>query len=210
VGGGPNNPVSNTTFPAGSYSFNTFLDTVSTNCTSKAATWLCYPYNTYAQDPSSSAATFQWIINPVANSQNYTISSTENVFSIVFTNLTLSLLNSGQADEHYFFQTGMQKPTKPASQLGSQNVASTCYFNQTTFQGYLYTKMAKTYPSNSTNTMGSSTPFSPWPYAVKVEQVSAAGVGTPTCLDPSGQSLGDFSVADGSQLCDCLYLNTGT
>ncbi len=210
VGGSPSNPASNTTFPAGSYSFYTFLDTVSTNCTSNAATWMCYPYSTYAQNPSGSAATFQWIIDPVPNSKNYTISSTANLFSIVFTNATLSLMNSGQADEHFFFQISMQKPTKPTSQLGSQNVASTCYFNQTTFQAYLYTKMEKTYPSNSTNATDTSMPFTAWPYAVKVEQVTGAGAGTPTCLGPSGQSLGDFSVADETQLCDCLYLNTGT
>lgn len=102
----------------------------------------------------------------------------------------------------------MQKPTKPVGQLGSENVQATCYFNSTTFQASLYTKMEKTYPNNSTAI--TTEPFAPWPYAVKVEQVVGAGEGTPTCLDPSGNSLGNFSVSDGSQLCDCLYLNTGT
>jgi hypothetical protein len=69
--------------------------------------------------------------------------------------------------------------------------------------------MEKSYPDNSTDTM-SSDPFAPWPYAVKVEQVAASGANTPDCVDSSGNSLGDFSVEDGSQLCDCLYLNTGT
>ncbi|CZR55040.1 uncharacterized protein PAC_04926 [Phialocephala subalpina] len=203
-----NNPASNTTFPAGSYRFETFLDTVATNCSSNPNTWLCYPYSTYAENPSSSAATFEWIISPVNNTNNFTISSTQNYFSIVFSNLSLILQKEGASDEHYFFQTMMQKPTKPSVQLGSSNVASTCYFNSTTFQGYLYTKMPKSYPNNSTNTTTEA--FTPWPYAVKVEQVAAAGVGTPTCLGPSGESLGDFSVEDGTQLCDCLYLNTGT
>ncbi|KAE8451372.1 hypothetical protein EG329_004001 [Mollisiaceae sp. DMI_Dod_QoI] len=208
--GPSSNPASNTTFPAGSYRFDTFLDTVATNCTSNPSTWLCYPYSTYAQSRTSSAATFEWTISPVNNTPNYTISSTSNYFSILFTDLSLSLQNPGASDEHYFFQTMMQKPTKPSVQLGSQNVASTCYFNSTTFHGYLYTKMPKSYPSNSTNTTDSSQAFSPWPYAVKVEQVAAAGEGTPTCVGPEGQSLGDFSVQDGTQLCDCLYLNTGT
>jgi len=207
--GTPSNPASNTTFPAGSYRFDTFLDTVSTDCTNNSATWTCYPYLTYAQNPSVSAATFEWIISPVENTQNYTISSTDNYFSITFSNLSLSLMNEGASNEYYFFQTNTQKLTKPAVQLGSQNVASTCYFNQTTFHGYLYTKMAKTYTS-STNGTDSSGAFIPWPYAVKVEQVTGAGSDVPTCVGPTGQVLGDFSVDDRTQLCDCLYLNTGT
>lgn len=69
--------------------------------------------------------------------------------------------------------------------------------------------MAKTYPNNSTVT-NSTDPFTAWPYAVKIEQVAASGAGSPDCVDPSGKSVGDFSVEDQGQLCDCLYLNTGT
>lgn len=208
--GTPENPAPNSTFPAGSYRFDTYLNTVSTDCTNDPATWTCYPYSTYAQNPSSSAATFEWIISPIKNSQNYTISSTDNYFSIVFSNLSLSLMHEGTNDEYYFFQTSMQKLTKPAGQLGTQNVASTCYYNETTFQGYLYTKMTKSYGSSSTNGTESSGAFESWPYAVKVEQVAAAGANVPSCVGPSGQSLGDFSVVDGTKLCDCLYLNYGT
>lgn len=209
------NPATNTTFPAGSYSITTFLDTVSTNCTSAPSTWTCFPYSTYAQSRANSAATFDWVISPVSGtSDNYTISSTQNYFSILFANTSLVLLNKGKDDEHYFFQTTLQKPTKPSGPLGPQNVQATCYFNSTTFQAYLYTKMPKSYPPfsiNSTNTSTSNAqPFAPWPYAVKVEEVVGAGVGTPDCFDPSGNSLGDFSVSDRTQLCDCLYLNTGT
>ncbi|KAH7319171.1 hypothetical protein BKA65DRAFT_96090 [Rhexocercosporidium sp. MPI-PUGE-AT-0058] len=206
----PTDPNANARFPAGSYRFDTYLDTISTNCTSNPATWRCFPYFTYATSPTQATASFDWIISPSVGS-NYTISSTPNYFSIVFTNASLSLMNAGADDEHYFFQTMMDKPTRPVAQLGSENVASTCYFNSTTFQGYLYTKMPKTFFTNDTNSsIDTNTPFAAWPYAVKVEQVASAGSGTPTCLGPAGQSLGDFSVADGTQLCDCLYLNTGT
>ncbi len=68
--------------------------------------------------------------------------------------------------------------------------------------------MAKTYPDNSIYATHTSTPPTTWPYAVKVEQVAGAGAGMPTCLGPEGQNLGDFSVADETQLGDCLYLNT--
>lgn len=205
-------PVSaNTTFPAGAYKIDTYLNAISTNCTSNAATWMCYPFTTYAQNPSASSAAFDWVISPRSESENtsYTISSTPNYFSIVFTNVSLSIQNSGQEDEHYFFQITMQKPTKPAEQLGSQNVASTCYFNQTIFQGYLYTKMNATYSDSTTgNSTGGS--YALWPHAVRVEQIANAAANSPTCLGPSGESLGNFSVADTSQECQCLYLNTGT
>jgi hypothetical protein len=159
---------------------------------------------------SASAATFDWIISPVPNSPNYTISSTDNPFSLMFANATLALMNAGQDDEHYFFQLMMSKPTKPTVPLTSSNLASTCYFNQTTFHAYLYTKMPKSYPNNGANTTDTQVAFTPWPYMAKVEQVAASGAGTPTCLDPSGNVMGDFSVSDPTQLCDCLYLNTGT
>jgi len=212
VQGGPTNPASDTTFPAGSYSFDTYLSTVSTNCTSNSATWLCYPYSTYAQNPSASVATFDWIISPVKGTKsNYTISSTPNYFSVMFSNASLSLQSAGNADEHYYFQIDMQKDTKPTSQLGSQNVAATCYFNQTTFEGYLYTKMPKIYSSGGNGTdVNENQSFAAWPNAVRIEQVASSGSGSPTCLDPSGDSLGDFSVQQQGEMCDCSYMNTGT
>jgi hypothetical protein len=103
----------------------------------------------------------------------------------------------------------MQKPTRPSVPLTDQNLAATCYFNQTSFAGYLYTKMAKTFPAGA-NSTGTGQPFEQWPYAVRVEQISGGGAGTPTCLGPQGQSLGSFSAVDTSQICECLYLNDGT
>lgn len=208
--GGDQNTTSNGTFPAGAYRFDTYLSSISTNCTSNPATWRCYPYFTYAQSPTQSIATFDWIITPTSTKNSYNISSTDNYFSILFTNASLTLANAGAADEHYYFQTAMQKPTKPVVQLGSQNVASTCYFNQTMLQGYLYTKMPKTLSSNVTEEMGGGDAFEAWPFAVRVNQVANAGVGTPTCVDGSGNSLGDFGVADTSLTCGCDYMNTGT
>ncbi|KAI6713555.1 hypothetical protein JHW43_003910 [Diplocarpon mali] len=205
----PSNPAANATFPAGSYRISTYLSTLTTNCTSDPATWRCYPYFTYAQSPTQATAIFDWIITPVENSDKYSISSTENYFSFVFANASLSLMNAGADDEHYLFQISMQKPTKPVAQLGEQNVASTCYFNSTTLQGSLYTRMPKTFSPNDTNGQVEIQALTAWPYAVRIEQVAAAAQGTPTCLDPQGMSLGDFSVPDTTQECDCLYMNTG-
>lgn len=98
----------------------------------------------------------------------------------------------------------MEKTTKP-TKLGNDDVAATCHFTDTTFQAYLFTKKPKTYPKGDENGANKA-----WPYAVKVEQVSGGGAGTPSCVGPSGDSLGDFGVEDTGLLCDCLYLNTGT
>lgn len=202
--------TANVTFPEGSYRFDTVLSSVATNCTSNSATWMCYPYTTYSQNPSASAATFDWVISPSTGNTPYIISSTPNYFSILFSNATLSLRNPNQADEYYYFSTTLQKPTKPAAQLGSENVASTCYFNQTVFEGYLYTKMNAALGGSISSANGTGVgAYKPWPYAVRVKQTSAAGSDTPTCLGPDGQVLGDFSVADASQECGCTYANAG-
>ncbi|TAQ90721.1 hypothetical protein B7494_g898 [Chlorociboria aeruginascens] len=208
VSTGSTNPDSSPEFPAGSYSITTYLSTIATNCTSNPATWNCYPYSTYAQSPSS-AATFDWIINPDSkNSSIYLISSTSDPFSIMFTNASLMLQDPTLDSEHYFFQTLIQKPTIPSVLLTSADVASTCYFNNTMFKAYLYTKMAKTYPESGSGNAGGV--YGEWPFAVKVEQVATSGIGTPSCLDVHGDSVGDFSVPTSGELCDCLYLNTGT
>lgn len=206
--GDTNNTTSTTNFPAGSFAVETFLDTITANCTSDAATWQCNPYSTYAESPSNSAATFNWTIEPVDGSSNYTITSTPNVFAN-FTNLNLDLKFAGTENEAYFFQFAMNKVVSLAS-LGSSNEPATCTYNSATFQAYLYTKMAKTYPAAGASAGGSTTVDQLWPYAAKVEQVIGAASGTPTCVDATGNSVGDFSVSDGTQLCDCLYLNTGT
>ena len=73
-------------------------------------------------------------------------------------------------------------------------------------QGLLYTKMKKTFPATEEEKGG----YQPWPFAVKIEQAASAGKDMPECVDSEGTSLGDFSVSGGSQLCDCLYLNSGT
>jgi hypothetical protein len=125
----------------------------------------------------------------------------------MFEDAEMTLLKEGQEDEHFFFQLNMSKPTKPTSQLGDQNVAATCYFDDTTLQAYLYTKREKTYPLNE---VGEGGGFMPWPGAVKIEQVAGAKLGSPRCVDGSGGNLGEFGDEDGTQLCDCLWLNTGT
>ncbi|CAG8981823.1 hypothetical protein HYALB_00013988 [Hymenoscyphus albidus] len=207
-------PKVTTAFPAESYSINTYLSSVTTNCTSNPETWRCYPYTTYSQSKIDSAATFDWVIS--ADSQtpsHYLISSTPNYFSIMFTNISLSLKSSGSQDEHLFFETNIQKSTTPATPLASENIAANCNFSNAILQGYLYTKMTKTYPTSKENTSATnigSGAFSGWPYAVRFQEVARSGRQIPTCLDANGKSSGNFSIQGEGKECACSYLNTGT
>jgi len=209
-GSSSSNPGFNTTFPAGSYAIETVLDSVSTNCTSNSATWRCYPYSIYSESTSASAATFDWIIQPFSDgSNNYTISSTDNPFSLVFANASLTLQDAGQSSERYTFQVEMKKPVVPATSITNDNTAATCYFNSTTFEASLYTRMTKSYPPNSTDSRN-STAFVPWPYAVQIEQLASSGSTVPECFDSANNPVGNFSVEQSGKVCNCLYLNYGT
>lgn len=206
-----------TAFPAGSYAIETYLSSITTNCTSNPATWRCYPYTTYAESTTISAATFSWIITmnePSTNPPSYSISSTDNPFSIVFSAMPLTLLDSGLSTEHYsFVLTSMNKPVVPSSAITTANIAATCYFNQSSLEGRLYTKMAKTYPPSSVPSSGTSgnstTSFVPWPYAAYVDQTDSGGENVPQCFDNHGNVVGYFAAETGGE-CSCLYQNYGT
>lgn len=192
---------------------------MTTNCTSNPSTWRCYPYATYAESSTSSAATLFWIITmntPATNPASYSISSTQNPFSIVFSSMPLTLIDSGLSTEYYsFVLTSMNKPVIPNSAITSDNVATTCYFNQTSLEARLYTKMAKTYPPSSsssgsgTDNNSTSSAFVPWPFATYIDQRDAGGPNVPECFDNSGNKLGVFADETGGE-CSCLYLNYGT
>jgi hypothetical protein len=203
-------------FPAGSYAVQTYLSSVTTNCTSNPSTWRCYPYTTYAESTTFSAATFSWIITmnqPWTNPPSYSISSTQNPFSIVFSSMPLTLKDSGLSTEHYFFiLTSMNKPVVPSTAITPNNVATTCYFNQTSLEARLYTKMAKTYPPSSqsgTDNSTSTATFVPWPFAAYVDQTDSGGPNVPQCFDNAGNNIGSFAAETGGE-CSCLYQNYGT
>jgi hypothetical protein len=187
-----------------------------TNCTSNPSTWRCYPYTTYAESATLSAATFSWIVSlnePATSPPSYTISSTDNPFSIVFSAMPLTLLDAGLSTEHYsFVLTSMNKPVVPSSAITAANIATTCYFNQSSLEARLYTKMAKTYPPSESSAGASSNgtaSFAPWPYAAYVDQMDSGGQNIPQCFDNSGNAVGSFAVETGGE-CSCLYLNYGT
>ncbi|KAG9249282.1 hypothetical protein BJ878DRAFT_563336 [Calycina marina] len=196
--------TTNATFPAGSYTIETVLQSTNTSCESNAAIWTCYPYTTYAVSQTQSQATFNWIITPAGNSNtSYTISSTQNVFSIMFSNASLTLVNPGMDDEYYNFSIPLTKTTKPAPALSSDNSAATCMFTDSMLTGELYTKMPKTLNGTAS---AEDAMFKAWQYMVNIEQTATATTGSPSCVNAAGTNLGDFT-AQGE--CGCTYVNSG-
>lgn len=218
--GSPPNPspvnAARPAFPAGSYSFTTFLDSISTACTPNSATWQCYPYETYNESSSGSEAVFNWDILPSDSSSGgtsqYLISSSNNPFALTFTNATLSLINQGTVNEAYSFSVPMQKIVVPTVALTSDDATTECYYNHTMFEATLYTRKAKTYPAGSPKSSGQL--YGPWPYAVQIEEIINAGPNVPECYKVINGVKGDKVnigiVPSARNFCACLYQNYGT
>ena len=205
----------NATFPAGSYSFTTFLDTVQADCTSNAATWQCYPYTTYNQSASGAMTIFNWIISPKNDgSPTFVISSSDNPFALDFSNATLTLVDAGLSTEAYTFQVPMDKKVIPTTALTGDNSASICDYDDTTFSASLYTKMAMTYPAGSSAQTNSTVgAFQQWPYAVSVQQVIGGGVNVPACYETMNGNQGNrisLETQPSQSTCRCTYQNFGT
>ncbi|KAF6226514.1 hypothetical protein HO133_009380 [Letharia lupina] len=197
-------------FPIGSYTFITFLDTTSTNCTSNPESWKCEPSVTYATSPTNSQATFNWLISAANSSSdpasNLTISSTDNPFSIDFSNATLTLVDAGTDNERYTFTTTVEKSVFP-----SFNVK--CDYNDTLFTADLYTSKPKSYPSNSTGATSSAAgaaggAFANWNYAVDATQSIGGGVDVPACYESNGDRVtSGYDVMPAADFCSCAYKN---
>jgi hypothetical protein len=216
TGTGANSPTSTVIskdFPIGVYSFATFLDTVQTDCASNPDTWTCFPYTTFNTDASKALTTFNWVISAGSKSGTYQISSTNNPFAIDFQNSPLTIVDQGQDTERYHFQITMDKVVIPTVALTSDNAASKCFFNSTTFTGYLYTKMAKDYPTSVQT--GVDAAYQLWPFGARAEQTVAGGANVPNCYKTIDGNLGEritqnITAENPTTLCSCLYKNWRT
>lgn len=205
-------------FPSGSYTFTTALANVTTNCTSNPDTFSCYPYSVYSPaDPSRSSAAFTWVIAPAAFCSDadprYVVSAPASPFAPSFSNVSMVLVDGGQATERLTFNFPMDIAVVPSKPLvAGRDTAATCYFNGTVMSATVWTRMRASYPATITDVpapVNASTAFAPWPFAVEVAQVQQAGAGVPDCLDSRGVSVGNFSVTGGSAAeCGCWYSNT--
>lgn len=173
-------------FPIGSWLFDVVLSDVVTDCTANPATWACFPYATYAQSPTASRFSFNWIINATAS--GLTIASTPNTFfALDFGPSALSLTDAGTGNERYTFSLALPKQVQPTQALSADNARSICYFNQTLLTGSLSTH------GNRTAASDVSVPQN-WTGSVYIEQSSPSGQGTPDC----------YRATDGSHITEGL------
>lgn len=148
-------------FPRGTHSLVTFLDTVSTGCTSNNATWSCAPYTDYYSDPQKALAVINWEIT--GSSGSYKISSKDTSdLDMTFQNAPLDLLDKGKDTERYRFQISRTKTVNMTGKIGNSEGNFECDYGATNLQAYLYTKMQRTYPDDTIEV--STTRYNVWPY----------------------------------------------
>ena len=204
----------NMTFPLGSYSIQTYLDSVSADCVSNPATWRCYPYSTYNISHTDSQTVFDWVITQSPAASFYYISSTNNPFSIDFSNVSLALVDQNLPTERYTFQTTLDIIIVPTADISGDNSVANCSFSGTLFGASLYTKKSKTIadPIGTSSTVSTVTPSSTggakaWPYAVDVMQTIGGGFNVPTCSKKSDGELitNSITAEPSSKLCKCEW-----
>ncbi|KAI4137813.1 MAG: hypothetical protein L6R39_007083 [Caloplaca ligustica] len=201
-------------FPAGFYTLTTFLDTVRTDCSSQTQDWSCYPYHTYNESAAQATANFTWVITQ--SKDGFSVSSTNNPWSINFGDTPLTMVDPGTNDERYQFNTSLNKKTIPS-------IGVNCFFNNTNLEGNLYTKRAPTYlssspanpPAPNPSSPTASDDFRPWPYAVEVRQTIGGGQTVPECFRIQADQKGDritngITPRPASSICSCDYKNFGS
>jgi hypothetical protein len=126
-----------------------------------------------------------------------------------FLPVPLTVVNPGQASENYRFQTTVTR-TNSAALNGSATGGDTCAFPGTTFQGWLYTRAARSYPAAG-QTLPGPAAFGMWPFEARVEMV-VGGVVEPECYQGSGTTGMRLALGaapqDAGSLCSCLYRNS--
>ncbi|KAL6708874.1 hypothetical protein ACN47E_002281 [Coniothyrium glycines] len=193
-------------FPVGSYSFVTFLDTVTTNCTASTNTWTCAPYTDYYSDPQKALTILNWEISGSTNAYKISTKGQDPMFGTSFQHEKLELLDAGKSTERYRFQISRTKTVNMTGTIGDAKGDFECDYGATNIQGFLYTKMQRTYPDETISISNTGNPA--WPYAVRVEQTVAGGEGVPSCKTSSGEWITDgLHAQDASTLCSCLYKN---
>jgi hypothetical protein len=203
-----------TNFPLGSYSIPTFLDSVLTNCTGDPGAWTCPPGVEYETDTLSSLEMFNFAITAGATAGTYQLAPAGNNLALgsdgnAFTPIPLTIVNQGQPSENYRFQATVSRSMSSAIN-GSAAGADTCVFPGTTFQGWLYTRAARSYPAAGQALPGPA-PFGFWPFEARVEMVVGGDV-APECYAGTGTTgtrlALNTAAQDAGNLCSCLYRNS--
>lgn len=193
-------------FPAGTYSFVTFLDTVTTDCTANTDTWTCAPYTDYYSDPQKALTVLNWEVSGSKNDFKISSKGQDPTFGISFQNQRLELIDAGKDTERYHFQISRTKTVNMTGAIGEEQGDFQCDYGATNMQGFLYTRMQRTYPDETIAVGNIGSPA--WPFAFRVEQIVAGGQDVPSCKKTSGESVSSgLKAQDASTLCSCLYKN---
>jgi hypothetical protein len=135
---------------------------------------------------------------------------------LTFAAAPLSIVGAGTPGEMYKFQITMNKRdmVDNIQTTDRSTGGATCFYNGTTFQGYLYTRMTKTYPREDQSLPVDANIV--WPFAARLEEVVGGGANTPNCWteDPGGLlganiTTGLTAMPQGN-LCSCLWINYGS
>lgn len=151
-------------FPVGSYSLVTFLDTVTTGCTSDPNTWTCAPFTDYYTDPQKALTVLNWEITGSSGSYKISSKGQDGTFDTTFQNEKLELLDEGKDQERFRFQINRSKTVNMTGSLGEETGDFECDFGSTGLAGYLYTKMSRTYPDDTIAVSGVT--GDAWPYGM--------------------------------------------
>lgn len=194
----------NAVFPAGSYSFDTYLRENSTGCTSRATSWLCYPESASGGGSSiGGRATFYWTLQ-AAGPRSYYVSGAENPFAPDFANLAATMLDADQPTERLTFAFSANKTVVPAADAAAPGSrVARCTYTGTVLQATLWTRRRGGQlfepPSRPSQ-------YAPWPGDFEVTQYKNSTIGDPVCVDQQGKSVADIQAAGGS--CMCRYSST--
>lgn len=115
----------------------------------------------------------------------------------------MSRVDEGSTDEHFIFSFNMTRNVVPGDDVGANNRAARCSFEDTKFEATIWTRRR----DNETLQFDGpvSGKYGDWPGDVEVKQIKEAQLGQPTCEDSKGTEIAD--VQAGSGTCECAYSN---
>ncbi|TQV96876.1 tat pathway signal sequence [Cordyceps javanica] len=184
-------------FPAGAYSFETYLRENSTGCTSRASSWRCYPES----GGTGSRAIFYWTVQAVGPRSYYVSGGTDEPFGPSFANLAATVLDADQPTERLTFAFAANKTVTPAeadATGGGGSRVARCTYAGTVLRATLWTRRRGGQPFRAPSRLSRN---SPWPGDLEVVQYKNSTIGDPACVDKQGKGVADVQAAGGNCLC---------
>jgi len=111
------------------------------------------------------------VISGSANSYKISSKGQDATFGIAFQNEKLELLDSGKDSERFRFQISRTKSVNMTGTIGEEKGDFECDYGATNMQGFLYTKMQRTYPDDTIAVGSTGSPA--WPYGTSTGHAPA-------------------------------------